>query len=589
MALVREEPKFGYCGIEPLADIVDTFSICASVFDVVSKAEMEQGNVEDSGRKRRHQETSWSMRMGKRQGRVMKDPNNGTEIASMPSNAPAVRSMIDRDAILIERIRKYLNQDKTRVRVLRLTRCAENRAKSEICLPISSNLQQYIDIDDMARSLHISCEEYRRLKFRTFRASVELAFDRLHRQVVQLSPEALPEQVGDERNSDSSTSSSSTVESIGSPEFQRSRRKHRLVEEVVVVPKDVSRIAAPIVRGPSLNDAMSNLYSRASKADENAIEEILIEDADEATSSSSLQKNAAARNPVDDSTAATPSGTARLPLRTTTSAAARRAGIGLKRAEVPVVTDTGLKFKDVGGMEGTLREVCKLLIHLKHPEVYLKIGVTPPRGFLLHGPPGCGKTLLAGAIAGQLRLPLIKIAATEVVSGVSGESESRIRDLFDQAADSAPCVLFIDEIDAITQRRDSVTQRGMEGRIVGQLLACLDDLNARENGDSRGRIVVIGATNRPDSLDPALRRAGRFEREIALGIPDEAAREQILRVLASGLNLGDFDFRALARLCPGYVGADLKALCREAAICAVNRVFRRFQETRSELPSSTSR
>ncbi|XP_054455808.1 nuclear valosin-containing protein-like isoform X2 [Anoplopoma fimbria] len=253
------------------------------------------------------------------------------------------------------------------------------------------------------------------------------------------------------------------------------------------------------------------------------------------------------------------------------------------KSKSPELQYPTLKFEDVGGNEETLMEVCKLLIHMRHPEVYQQLGMVPPRGFLLHGPPGCGKTLLAQAVAGELQLPLLKVSAPELVSGVSGESEQKLRELFDLAVNSAPCILFIDEIDSITPKRE-VASKDMERRIVAQLLTCMDDLNSLT---VTAQVLVIGATNRPDSLDPALRRAGRFDREICLGIPDEAARLRILKTLCRKLKLQeDFDYQQLARLTPGYVGADLMALCREAAMSAVSRVLLEIRG-RSQSQSST--
>ncbi|OQR66283.1 nuclear valosin-containing protein-like [Tropilaelaps mercedesae] len=251
----------------------------------------------------------------------------------------------------------------------------------------------------------------------------------------------------------------------------------------------------------------------------------------------------------------------------------KRKKAGKVEKEVQLTYPT-MKLSDVGGMEDKLLEVVNLLMHMTHPELYRHLGVLPPRGFLLHGPPGCGKTMLAGAIAGELGLPLLKVAAPEIIAGVSGESEQRIRDLFEQAVAAAPCVFFIDEIDAVTPKRETA-QREMERRIVAQLLACVDDLSSRELPKE---VLLIGATNRPDSLDPALRRAGRFDREIALGIPSETSRSCILRVLCKTLRLeGDFDFDRVAHLTPGFVGADLTALTREATVLAVRRLIRSIE------------
>ncbi|KAM0754556.1 AAA-domain-containing protein [Meredithblackwellia eburnea MCA 4105] len=252
----------------------------------------------------------------------------------------------------------------------------------------------------------------------------------------------------------------------------------------------------------------------------------------------------------------------------TATASASSASKRLKQSHAPPTT----RLADLGGVDQCIESILEqVALPLSHPEVYLHTGVRPPRGVLLVGPPGCGKTMLAGAIAGELGCPFISISAPSIVSGMSGESEKTLRETFDEAAKLAPCILFIDEIDAITPKRETA-QREMERRIVAQLLTCMDDL-AWDKTDNKP-VMILGATNRPDSLDPALRRAGRFDAEITMGVPDEAGREKILRVLMSKLRLsGDFDFRHLAKSTPGYVGADLSSLTGAAGVIAVKRIF----------------
>ncbi|KAI3994874.1 hypothetical protein MKX01_037425 [Papaver californicum] len=259
---------------------------------------------------------------------------------------------------------------------------------------------------------------------------------------------------------------------------------------------------------------------------------------------------------------------------------------GSKNDDNEVVKD-GPKFKDIGGLKGILNELIdEIIFPLCHPELPRHLGVKPVAGILLHGPPGCGKTKLAHAIANETGIPFYKISATEVVSGVSGASEENIRDLFSKAYRTAPSIVFIDEIDAIAPKRGNL-QREMEKRIVTQLLTCMDesyevlgttdaDSGSTNSGKKTGYVLVIGATNRPDAVDPALRRPGRFDREIALGVPDENARAEILSVLSRNLRLEmgcNFDLAKIAKATPGFVGADLSALVNKAGNLAMKRII----------------
>ncbi|KAK6266187.1 hypothetical protein QUC31_017024 [Theobroma cacao] len=259
--------------------------------------------------------------------------------------------------------------------------------------------------------------------------------------------------------------------------------------------------------------------------------------------------------------------------------------VGAAADGVEVKGIEGPRFRDLGGMGGVLEELkMEVIVPLYHPHLPRWLGVRPMAGILLHGPPGCGKTKLAHAIANETGVPFYKISATEVVSGVSGASEENIRELFSKAYRTAPSIVFIDEIDAIASKRENL-QREMERRIVTQLMTCMDESHGLvqpsdkesnlESSDSKpGYVLVIGATNRPDAVDPALRRPGRFDREIVLGVPDENARHEILSVLTLNLRLeGSFDLWKIARATPGFVGADLAALANKAGNLAMKRII----------------
>jgi transitional endoplasmic reticulum ATPase len=232
-------------------------------------------------------------------------------------------------------------------------------------------------------------------------------------------------------------------------------------------------------------------------------------------------------------------------------------------AKLPRVT-----YEDIGGLREEVRKVREMIeLPLKHPELFERLGVEAPKGVLLHGPPGTGKTLLAKAVVSETNANFLSITGPEIMSKFYGESEERLREIFKQAEENAPSIIFIDEIDSIAPKRDEVTGE-TERRVVAQLLALMDGL------ESRGKVVVIGATNRPNALDPALRRPGRFDREIEINIPNRTGRAEILSIHTRGMPLDkDVDLEQLADLTHGYAGADLSALCKEAAMRALRRVM----------------
>jgi transitional endoplasmic reticulum ATPase len=231
-------------------------------------------------------------------------------------------------------------------------------------------------------------------------------------------------------------------------------------------------------------------------------------------------------------------------------------------SNIPKVT-----YEDIGGLSDEVKKVREMIeLPLRHPELFERLGVEAPKGVLLHGPPGTGKTLLAKAVARETTANFISIGGPEIMSKFYGESEERLREIFKEAEENAPSIIFIDEIDSIAPKRDEVTGE-TERRVVAQLLALMDGL------ESRGKVVVIGATNRPNALDPAIRRPGRFDREIEISIPNRNGRLEILQIHTRGMPLdADVNLEKLADLTHGYAGADLAALCKEAAMHSLRRI-----------------
>ena len=241
-------------------------------------------------------------------------------------------------------------------------------------------------------------------------------------------------------------------------------------------------------------------------------------------------------------------------------------------------------YEDIGGLSKELHRVREMIeLPLKYPQVFERLGIEPPKGVLLHGPPGCGKTLIARAVANETAAYFTHITGPEIMGKFYGESEARLRSVFDEAKTNAPAIVFIDEVDAIAPKREELGgEKQVERRVVAQLLALMDGL------ESRGEIVVIAATNIPNLLDPALRRPGRFDREIPISIPDQRGRLEILHIHTRGMPLAqNVNLEKLAQTTHGFVGADLEALCREAAMSALRKIMPSIDFQLDEIPYET--
>ncbi len=234
-------------------------------------------------------------------------------------------------------------------------------------------------------------------------------------------------------------------------------------------------------------------------------------------------------------------------------------------------------YEDIGGLKEEIAKIREMVeLPLKYPEVFNRLGISAPKGVLLYGPPGCGKTLLAKAVAHETNANFYAINGPEIMSKYYGESERQLREIFEDAEKNAPSIIFIDEIDAIAPKRDEVTGE-VERRVVAQLLTLMDGLKGR------GEVIVIGATNRPDALDPALRRPGRFDREIEIGVPNVEGRKEILQIHTRGMPLAkDVNLEKIAELTHGYTGADIEILCKEAALKALRRYLPEIQKIEAE-------
>ena len=238
-----------------------------------------------------------------------------------------------------------------------------------------------------------------------------------------------------------------------------------------------------------------------------------------------------------------------------------------------------VSYEDIGGLAKEIKQIREMIeVPLRRPELFARLGINPPRGLLLHGPPGTGKTLIARAVANETEANFISMSGPEIVSKFYGESEQRLRQIFEEAQRAAPSIIFIDEIDSIAPKREDVSG-DLERRVVAQLLALMDGLS------SRGEVIVIAATNRPNALDPAIRRGGRFDKEIEVGIPNKNGRLEILYVHTRGMPLDEsLDLKGIAEITHGFVGADISALCKEAAMHTMERLLPNL-DVKEDIPS----
>ena len=249
-------------------------------------------------------------------------------------------------------------------------------------------------------------------------------------------------------------------------------------------------------------------------------------------------------------------------------------------AETSVDRKVRVTYEEVGGLRDKVKAMREIVeLPLKHPELFVRLGIEPHSGILLYGPPGCGKTLLAKVIASESEANMYPINGPEIMNKYYGETEAKLRDIFKEAKDNSPSIIFIDEIDAIAPKREEA-YGDVEKRVVAQLLALMDGLN------DRGNVIVLGATNRPDSVDPALRRPGRFDREFEISVPNEDGRLEILEIHTRGMPINDdIDLKDLSSELHGYTGADIKSLCREAALKSIRRYLPEIDLETEKIPS----